>query len=286
MESQQATNTSQAAYTLKKGATFWFTGLSGAGKSTLSNAVKQRLDRIIGDSSKCFILDGDVIRTGLNKDLGFSAEDRAENIRRISEVSKLFALSGQIVFVAFISPYSKDRNFGKQIHAASNLSFYECFINSSLEVCEGRDVKGLYKKARAGEIKNFTGISDPYEAPENPDLEVRTDTLSLEESVNFVIKKMVDDGILESNSKPRVVESLVEEVSDEERKSFDSLKSIDVDVEQAEYLQTLGQGWAFPLQKFMDELQLLEVMQMKTLTDANGKRHLFSVPITQHITKD
>jgi adenylyl-sulfate kinase len=130
---------------------------------------------MLGDSQKVFILDGDVIRRGLNKDLGFTAEDRAENIRRISEVSKLFALSGQICFVAFISPYAKDRDFGKAIHREAGLPFYECFINAPLDVCESRDVKGLYKKARAGELKNFTGISDPYEAPEHPDLDVRTD---------------------------------------------------------------------------------------------------------------
>lgn len=187
-----------------KGATFWFTGLSGAGKSTLSEALKRKLDTMIGDSKKCFILDGDVIRRGLNKDLGFTAEDRAENIRRISEVSKLFAMSGQIVFVAFISPYAKDRDFGKQIHKEAGLNFYECFINSSLEVCETRDVKGLYKKARAGEIKNFTGISDPYEAPEHPDLDVKTGELSLEQSVDFVLKRMMDDKIIESTSEKKV----------------------------------------------------------------------------------
>lgn len=175
MEHLPATEEKHSAYTLKKGATFWFTGLSGAGKSTLSGALKERLDRMLGDTKKVFILDGDVIRKGLNKDLGFTAEDRAENIRRISEVSKLFALSGQIVFVAFISPYAKDRQFGKQIHVENGLSFYECFINAPLDVCESRDVKGLYKLAREGKIKNFTGVSDPYEAPENPDIEVRTD---------------------------------------------------------------------------------------------------------------
>lgn len=112
MESTQEGN----RFTLEKGATFWFTGFSGAGKSTLSNAIKEKLDRLLGDNNKCFILDGDVIRRGLNKDLGFTAEDRAENIRRISEVSKLFSMSGQICFVAFISPYAKDRNFAKDIH--------------------------------------------------------------------------------------------------------------------------------------------------------------------------
>ena len=112
-----------------------------------------------------FILDGDIIRTGLNKDLGFSSEDRAENIRRITEVAKLFALAGQICFVAFISPYSKDRDLARAVHKKAGIPFYECHIAASLEVCEQRDVKGLYKRARKGEIKNFTGISDPYEPP-------------------------------------------------------------------------------------------------------------------------
>lgn len=207
----------QAPYSLQKGATFWFTGLSGAGKSTLSNALKNRLDSMLGDTKKVFILDGDVIRTGLNKDLGFSAEDRAENIRRISEVAKLFALSGQICFVAFISPYSKDRDFGKRIHKEVGIPFYECFINSSLDVCESRDVKGLYAKARKGEIKNFTGISDPYEAPENPDLDVRTDTLNLEQSIDFVLKRILDDRIVVSNREAHIAESLVEtNVSEED----------------------------------------------------------------------
>jgi len=171
---------------LKTGGTFWFTGLSGAGKSTLSQALKAKLDTMLGDNKKVFLLDGDVIRTGLNKDLGFSAEDRAENIRRISEVAKLFALSGQVCFVAFISPYSKDRDYAKEIHQKANLPFYECHIAATLEVCETRDVKGLYKKAREGIIKNFTGISDPYEAPESPALNIDTGTLSIDACVKQV----------------------------------------------------------------------------------------------------
>ena len=202
---------------------------------------------MVGDSRKVFILDGDVIRRGLNKDLGFTAEDRAENIRRISEVAKLFSMSGQICFVAFISPYAKDRAFGRQIHRESDIPFYECFINSSLDVCESRDVKGLYKKARAGEIKNFTGISDPYEAPEHPELDVRTDQLSIEQSVNVILKKLVDDKIVTSNTQPRVVDTLIETISEDERLTLNTLKSIDLSIEQAEYLQTIGQGWAFPL---------------------------------------
>lgn len=156
---------STTPYTAQTGATFWFTGLSGAGKSTLSEYVKNYLDGALGDKQKVFILDGDIIRTGLNKGLSFSAEDRAENIRRIAEVSKLFCMAGSIVFVAFISPYSKDRDFAKNLHRDAGLKFYECHISASLEVCEGRDVKGLYKKARAGIIPNFTGVSDPYQEP-------------------------------------------------------------------------------------------------------------------------
>ena len=174
----------KSRFQLNKGATYWFTGLSGAGKSTLSQHLKSKLDEMLGDNRKVFLLDGDVIRTGLNKDLGFTAEDRAENIRRISEVAKLFALSGQICFVAFISPYSKDRDYAKSIHEAAGLSFHECHIAATLEVCEGRDVKGLYKKAREGIIKNFTGISDPYEEPANPSLRIDTGTLSVDVCAN------------------------------------------------------------------------------------------------------
>lgn len=169
-----------ATHSCLSGATYWLTGLSGAGKSTLSEAVKKQLDSMLGDNKKVFILDGDIIRQGLNKGLGFSAEDRAENIRRIAEVSKLFCMAGQIVFVAFISPYAKDRDFAKKIHRDAGLNFFEGYISASLEVCEGRDVKGLYKKARAGQIPNFTGISDPYEAPPNLDFEVNTGELSLD----------------------------------------------------------------------------------------------------------
>jgi 3'-phosphoadenosine 5'-phosphosulfate synthase len=164
-------------------------------------------------------------------------------------------MSGQICFVAFISPYAKDRDFGKQIHQDAGLPFYECFINSSLDVCESRDVKGLYKRARAGEIKNFTGVSDPYEEPTNPALDVRTDQLTVEQSVDFVIKRMFDDRLVVPNKESVIAESLVEEtIGEAESLELDTLKYIEIDVEQAEYLQTLGQGWAAPLDKFMNEL--------------------------------
>ncbi len=238
MESTSTTHqhTSEKRYELLQGATFWFTGLSGAGKSTLSNAIKEKLDTMLEDKHKVFILDGDVIRQGLNKDLGFSAEDRAENIRRISEVAKLFAMSGQICFVAFISPYGKDRDFARTIHKNANLPFYECYISATLEACEGRDVKGLYKKARAGEIKNFTGISDPYEAPTNPEMDIKTHELTIEQSIDSVFERMYADHILRDNNRPHVAEPLYETPTEEEAKTYESLKSIEIDVEQVEYL--------------------------------------------------
>lgn len=277
---------STATHKTLAGATYWFTGLSGAGKSTLSEALKAQLDKLTGDPAKVFILDGDVIRTGLNKDLGFSAEARAENIRRIGEVSKLFNLAGVIVFVAFISPYSKDRNFAKNLHKESGLKFFECHISASLEVCEGRDVKGLYKKARAGIIPVFTGISDPYDVPESPELEVNTGGQTLAESAAFVLKHMHDQGVLAKKSAPRVSASLVREPTAAEQEEYATLPSIDIDIHQAQYLQTIGDGWAFPLQRFMNETELLESLHMKTVTDASGERHLLSVPITQHVTDE
>ncbi len=275
-----------SSFSVQKGATYWFTGLSGAGKSTLSEALKAKLDVECGDNKKVFILDGDVIRTGLNKGLGFSAEDRAENIRRISEVSKLFNMAGQIVFVAFISPFKEGREMAKELHKAAGLPFFECHISASLEVCEGRDVKGLYAKARAGVIPKFTGVSDPYEAPENPDLNVNTGELSLQEATNLVVKQMLDQGVLRRNAEKRVVQSLVREPTAEEAAAHAALPAVEIDEHQAQYLQTIGDGWAFPLTRFMNEIELLESLQMKTVTDAEGKRHLLSVPMTMHLTEE
>ena len=276
----------ETSHSVTSGATYWFTGLSGAGKSTLSGALKTQIDGLVGDNKKVFLLDGDVIRTGLNKDLGFSKEDRAENIRRIAEVSKLFCLAGQVVFVAFISPYSADRDFAKQVHEAAGLKFYECHISASLEVCEGRDVKGLYAKARAGIIPKFTGVSDPYEAPASPALDINTGTLSLQACQSVVINHMTKEGVLRDNNTRQVVESMWKDASAEEAKEFATLPVLDIDQHQVEYLQTLGDGWANPLNRFMNELELLEVINMKTITDGEGKRHLLSVPITQSVTAE
>jgi adenylyl-sulfate kinase len=213
-----------------QGATYWFTGLSGAGKSTLSEALKKHIDKVTGDNSKCFILDGDVIRTGLNKGLGFSEEDRQENIRRIAEVSKLFNMAGVIVFVAFISPYSKHRDSAKELHKAGNLKFFEGHISASLDVCEKRDVKGLYKKARAGEIKNFTGISDPYEEPANCDINVNTGEMTLDQSVAFVMKHMEDQGVMKKVHEPMVFADNIQAPTGAETAAAAAMPVIDVDI--------------------------------------------------------
>lgn len=171
----------------QKGVVIWFTGLSGSGKSTLACAVEEELYK---QKHACYRLDGDNIRHGLNQDLGFSEEDRVENIRRIGEVSKLFADAGLIVMTSFISPYKKDREIARDLMPEA--SFIEVYCKCNLEECEKRDPKGLYKKARAGEIKDFTGIDAPYEEPENAEIIVETDKMSLEQEVELVLKKLKD----------------------------------------------------------------------------------------------
>lgn len=162
----------------------FFTGLSGSGKSTIANALEQKLHDL---NIKTYALDGDNVRKGVNSDLTFKPEDRSENNRRIGEVAKLFVDAGIVVLAAFVAPYKKDRDGIKNSVGEDN--YIEVFVNTSLEVCEQRDVKGLYEKARKGEIKNMTGISAPYESPENPDAEV-TEKYSIEEAVTIIYNKI------------------------------------------------------------------------------------------------
>jgi len=170
----------------------WFTGLSGSGKSTIANALERKL---LEENVSTYTLDGDNIRKGINKDLTFSPKDRTENIRRIAEISNLFVDAGIVTLAAFVSPYRKDRKRIKEIVGEDN--FIEIYINTSLEACELRDVKGLYKKARKGEIKNMTGIDAPYEAPSNPDIEIKTEEMTIQESVieimNVIRKKLKNE---------------------------------------------------------------------------------------------
>ncbi len=178
-----------------KSVILWFTGLSGSGKSTLAHAVEEKLFSM---GIHTYVLDGDNIRTGLNKDLGFSEEDRKENIRRIGEVAKLFVDAGLIVLTAFISPYRRDRDFVRNL--VEEGEFIEVYVKCPLEVCERRDVKGLYKKARQGIIKNFTGIDDPYEEPLSPEITVETDKESVEESVDKIISYLIKRGIIKDGN--------------------------------------------------------------------------------------
>jgi len=180
----QATVTRQRRNKLNehRSVVLWFTGLSGSGKSTLAHALEEKLFQ---KGCRTFVLDGDNVRYGLNSNLDFSESDRTENIRRISEVSKLMLESGLIVMTAFISPFNRDRNEARKL--ISNDDFIEIYCKASLEVCEARDVKGLYKRARAGEIKNYTGIDSPYEEPENPELTINTNDETLDNSVSKIL---------------------------------------------------------------------------------------------------
>ncbi|KAK4197729.1 adenylyl-sulfate kinase [Triangularia verruculosa] len=190
----------------QRGFTVWFTGLSASGKSTVATALEQHLLHI---GLAAYRLDGDNVRFGLNKDLGFSEKDRNENIRRIAEVAKLFADSSTIALTSFISPYRADRQIARDLHANASqsgddsLPFIEVFVDIPLEEAEKRDPKGLYKKARAGEIKEFTGISAPYEAPENPEITIRTDQLSVEESVRKIVEYLAEKGLITQTTETR-----------------------------------------------------------------------------------
>jgi adenylylsulfate kinase len=176
-----------------KSVVLWFTGLSGSGKSTLAHCVEEKLHK---RACRTMVLDGDNVRHGLCGDLGFSDKDRKENLRRIGEMSKLFVEAGIMTLTAFISPFIEDRDMVRGLMPHGD--FIEIFLDCSIEVCEKRDVKGLYKKARKGEISSFTGVSSPYETPENPDLVVHTESLTLNESVNVVMGMLADRGIIDN----------------------------------------------------------------------------------------
>jgi adenylylsulfate kinase len=181
----------------QRGATIWLTGLSGSGKSTLAVTTEAAL---LERGHLAYVLDGDNVRHGLNRNLGFSPEDRTENIRRIGEVAKLFTDTGVIVFTSFISPYRADRDAARALFDAGD--FIEVHLAASVTTCEGRDPKGLYQRARAGEIPEFTGVSAPYEAPENPELVLDTGSLGVEESVRQIIEYLEEKGYLSFDPRP------------------------------------------------------------------------------------
>jgi adenylylsulfate kinase len=178
----------------QKGATLWMTGLSASGKSTIAVALEQVL---LQQGRTAYRLDGDNIRHGLNKNLGFSAEDRAENIRRIGEVAKLFSDACVLTITSFISPYIKDRDLVRKLHEEAGLPFIEVYIKCPIDVAEQRDPKGLYKKARAGQLKGFTGIDDPYEEPTRAELVIDTSTTSVEEAVQRILDDLRERGLID-----------------------------------------------------------------------------------------
>jgi len=203
MSDQKATNitwhhghvdrTARESLLRQRGCTIWFTGLPSSGKSTLAFTLEHWL---VERGRLSYVLDGDNIRHGLNKNLGFSPDDRVENIRRIGEVAKLFADAGVITCTSFISPYRADRDQARQVHEAAGLPFIEVFVKASVEVCETRDPKGLYRKAKAGEIKEFTGVSAPYEEPLRPELVIDTGELSVDAGVQVVIEELRRRGLI------------------------------------------------------------------------------------------
>jgi len=178
-----------------KGITLWMTGLSGSGKSTVSVALENALVEHQPKSYFVYRLDGDNLRYGLNRDLGFAPEDRKENVRRVAEVAKLFAEAGAIVIAGLISPYRSDRQYAREVHLNASLPFLEVFIDAPLAVVQKRDPKGLYAKVAEGKIKNFTGVDAPYEAPETPEVHIRTDEMGVAEAANFIMRKLDAVGI-------------------------------------------------------------------------------------------
>jgi len=182
----------RSAQKKQKACVLWLTGLSGSGKSAIANVLEKKLNAL---DKHTYLLDGDNVRHGLTKDLGFTEADRVENIRRIAEVAKLMVDAGLIVITAFISPFGAERRMARSL--VEDGEFFEIFIDTPLNVAEERDPKGLYKKARRGELKNFTGIDSPYEAPDAPEIRIDTTTLDPEQAANLVIRKLTEAGILE-----------------------------------------------------------------------------------------
>ncbi|XP_073404298.1 bifunctional 3'-phosphoadenosine 5'-phosphosulfate synthase 2 isoform X1 [Dendrobates tinctorius] len=248
-----------------RGCTVWLTGLSGAGKTTLGFALEEYL---VSHAIPCYSLDGDNIRHGLNKNLGFSSEDREENIRRIAEVAKLFADAGLVCITSFISPYTKDRDEARKIHENSGLPFFEIFVDAPLAICESRDVKGLYKKARAGEIKGFTGIDSGYEKPDAPELVLKTNLHSVNECIQQIVELLQEREIVPSGATKDVHELFVPENKlNQAREEAENLPAIEITKLDLQWVQVLSEGWATPLKGFMRERQYLQVLHFDTLID-------------------
>jgi len=258
-----------------RGCTVWFTGLSGAGKTTISFALEEYL---VSQGIPTYSLDGDNIRHGLNNNLGFTPEDRVENIRRISEVAKLFADGGIVCLTSFISPFRKDRDAARALHDKMGLPFFECYVNTPLNKCEERDVKGLYAKARAGQIKGFTGIDQEYEAPIKPDLEIQAGQLSIDECMHQVVDLLQSHKVIPESATIQVKELFVPQsklpAALEEAEKLPELEITKLDTQ---WLQVLSEGWATPLTGFMREREYLQCQHFGCLLDSGVTNQ--SIPI-------
>ncbi|XP_069467393.1 bifunctional 3'-phosphoadenosine 5'-phosphosulfate synthase 2 isoform X2 [Ambystoma mexicanum] len=248
-----------------RGCTVWLTGLSGAGKTTLGFALEEYL---VTHAIPCYSLDGDNIRHGLNKNLGFSSTDREENIRRIAEVARLFAEAGLVCITSFISPYAKDRENARRIHERAGLPFFEVFVDAPLAICESRDVKGLYKKARAGEIKGFTGIDALYEKPESPEMVLKTNLHSVSECIQQVVELLQEQTIIPPAAVTEVQELFVPESKlDAVRMEAAKLPALTITKLDLQWVQVLSEGWATPLKGFMREKEYLQVLHFDILME-------------------
>nr|XP_030131596.3 bifunctional 3'-phosphoadenosine 5'-phosphosulfate synthase 2 [Taeniopygia guttata] len=265
-----------------RGCTVWLTGLSGAGKTTIGFALEEYL---VAHGIPCYSLDGDNVRHGLNKNLGFSAQDREENIRRIAEVARLFADAGLVCITSFISPFTKDRLNARKIHEAAGLPFFEIFVDAPLNICESRDVKGLYKKARAGEIKGFTGIDSEYEKPKAPELVLKTNIASVSECIQQVVELLQAQNIVPQGSVKDVLELFVpEDKVSSVRAEAEKLPALEITKLDLQWVQVLGEGWATPLTGFMREAEYLQVLHFGTLLN-DGVVNL-SIPIVLPLSSE
>lgn len=270
-----------------RGCTVWLTGLSGAGKTSIAFALEAYL---VSKGIPAYGLDGDNIRTGLNKNLGFSQVDREENIRRVAEVAKLFADSGVVAICSFVSPFAEDREMARRIHKDSDLKFFEIYVDTPLEVCESRDVKGLYKKARQGTIKGFTGVTQAYEAPEHPDMAVSTEGVTVKQSTYKLIKLLEDENIIPKFIKDDepipelfVPEHLKASVEEEAK----TLPSISITTVELQWLQVLAEGWAHPLKGFMREKEYLQALHFNcVLSEDETMRENQSIPIVLSVSAE
>lgn len=269
-----------------RGCTVWLTGLSGAGKTSIAFELEAHL---VSGGIPAYGLDGDNVRTGLNKNLGFTPADREENIRRVAEVAKLFADSGVICICSFVSPFAEDRDMARKIHKDADLKFFEVFIDTPLSVCESRDVKGLYKKAREGSIQGFTGVTQAYEAPENPDLIVRTENCTIRDSTGKVIDMLFKNNIIPEfvKEQPLVPELFIPAhrrtaIMEEAR----TLPTLNISMVELQWLQVLSEGWAQPLKGFMREKEYLQVLHFNCIVnDQEVTRDNMSVPIVLSATE-